>query len=124
MEIATAQVPGKILIKSYSAGQFEIGEDVYLNSILLCGNAVFELDVASIKDLSKDTLARLFNAQPKVDVFLIGWGGHQGRLNDDLNTALASAGIGVDVMNTGAACRTYNVLALDEREVAAILLPL
>ena len=97
MEIATAQARGKILIKSYSLGQFEIGEDVYLSSIFLCGNAVFKLDVAHIEDLSTDTLAKLFDAQTKADVFLIGWGSRQGCLNNHLSNALKSAGIGVDV---------------------------
>lgn len=124
MEITSAQNPRKILIKSYSVGQFEIGEDVYPNAILLCANAVFGLDIANIEDLKKDMVAKLFDAEPKVDVFLIGWGSRQGRLNDHLSNALELAGVGVDIMNTGAACRTYNVLALDEREVAAVLLPL
>ena len=124
MEIVAARTPGKILIKSYGPGQFEIGEDLYFGSILLCGNAIFRLDVANIEELSRDLLAEVFDAQPKVDVFLIGWGSCQTRLNEHLGKELETAGIGVDLMNTGAACRTYNVLVLDEREVAAALLPL
>jgi uncharacterized protein len=40
-----------------------------------------------------------------------------------LRQALRQAGIVVDAMDTGAACRTYNVLLAEERRVAAALLP-
>lgn len=124
MEMEAAPTSGKILVKSYSPGQFEIGKEVYRCSIFLYENTVFKLDSSTTEELTKAMLTKLFDAQSKVDVFLIGWGTHQGRLNTHLNNALEMAGIGVDIMNTGAACRTYNVLALDEREVAAVLLAL
>ena len=45
-------------------------------------------------------------------------------LPSKLQAALRAMGFGIDVMETGAACRTYNVLVGEERRVAAALLPL
>ena len=44
-------------------------------------------------------------------------------LPSKLQTGLRAMGFGIDVMDTGAACRTYNVLIGEERRVAAALLP-
>jgi uncharacterized protein len=124
MKLAKSRTSGQILIKSYSVGQFRIGEELHPGSILLVGNVVFELNAERLEDLNEGILSKVFHAGPKVDVLLIGWGKCQGQLNIKLNNALEKAAIGVDVMNCGAACRTYNVLALEDRQVAAALFPL
>lgn len=124
MEIRAAQTFGQTLVKSYSEGQFRIGEKLHRGTVLLLRNVVFELSVEHLEDLNESLLSDLLHACPKVDVFLIGWGRYQGQLNMGLNKALREAGIGVDVMNCGAACRTYNVLVLEGRQVAAALFPL
>ena len=56
------------------------------------------------------------------EVLLLGCGARQRFLPADLCLQLAQRGISVELMNTGAACRTYNVLLGDERNVAAALL--
>lgn len=56
------------------------------------------------------------------EVLLLGCGAHQRFLPADLRLLLAQRGLNVELMNTGAACRTYNVLLGDERNVAAALL--
>ncbi|MDA1107934.1 MAG: MTH938/NDUFAF3 family protein [Proteobacteria bacterium] len=56
------------------------------------------------------------------DVLLLGCGARQRFLPADLRLLLAQRGINVELMNTGAACRTYNILLGDERNVAAALL--
>ena len=124
MEIRAAQTFGQTLVKSYSEGQFRIGEELYRGTVLLFRNSVFELSVEHVEDLNESLLADVLHACPKVDVFLVGWGKYQGQLNLKLSKALQEAAIGVDVMNCGAACRTYNVLVLEGRQVAAALFPL
>lgn len=124
MDIRETQAAGQILVKSYSEGQFRIGEELYLGTVLLFRNSVFELPVEHLEDLKESLLSDVLAACPKVDVFLIGRGRDPGHLNMRFNKALQKAAIGVDVMNCGAACRTYNVLALEGRQVAAALFPL
>jgi len=57
-----------------------------------------------------------------VDIVLLGTGRRQRFPHPRLTAALAKAGIGVEVMDLQAACRTYNILVAEERKVAAALL--
>ena len=52
-----------------------------------------------------------------------GSGGASRRSSAALRGALKAGGIAVEPMDTGAACRTYNMLAAEDRRVAAALLP-
>ena len=63
-------------------------------------------------------------ADPKIELLLIGTGAAMNRPPADLMAALAARGLAVDFMDSRAAARTYNVLALEGRRVAAALLPL
>jgi uncharacterized protein len=57
-----------------------------------------------------------------VDIVLLGTGRRQRFPHPRLTAALAKGGIGVEVMDLQAACRTYNILVAEERKVAAALL--
>ena len=124
MELVSASGSEQPLVASYGPGQFKITEHVYPCSILLFPGGVFQLDIESIDQLNETVLERVFLANPKLDILLIGYGLSKGQVDCQLSNALRNAAIGFDIMNTGAACRTYNVLALEERRVAAVLIPL
>lgn len=59
----------------------------------------------------------------KIDVLLVGTGPEIAPVPRDFRLALEAAGIGVEPMNSAAACRTYNVLLGEGRRVAACLFP-
>ena len=59
----------------------------------------------------------------KIDVLLLGMGAEVAIVPRALREALEAAGIGVEPMNSPAACRTYNVLLGEGRRIAAALLP-
>lgn len=61
-------------------------------------------------------------ADPPVEILLVGCGKRLVPLAPALKAALRERGIGADPMDTGAACRTYNVLMAEGRRVAAALL--
>lgn len=66
----------------------------------------------------------LFLIDPaRVDVLLIGTGTVLSPVTSDVRAALRRAGIALEVMDTGAACRTFNVLLAEGRKVAAALIP-
>ena len=77
----------------------------------------------SFAELSVESFSVIRSAQPAVEILLLGSGPKMGLLPSKLRRELREAGIVVDVMETGAACRTYNVLLSEERRVAAALLP-
>jgi uncharacterized protein len=58
----------------------------------------------------------------RVEIVLLGTGPRQRFPHPRLTAALAQAGIGLEVMDVQAACRTYNILVAEERKVAAALL--
>ena len=59
----------------------------------------------------------------RIDVLFVGMGTEIAHVPTAFRAALEAAGIGVEVMNSPAACRTYNVLLSEGRRVAAALLP-
>jgi uncharacterized protein len=75
----------------------------------------------SFKDsLDSPELATLIQMQP--EILLIGCGAQKIHIPPSQLARLAAESIGVEVMDTAAACRTYNILASENRKVAAILL--
>lgn len=59
----------------------------------------------------------------RIDVLLIGTGPEIAQIAPGLRAELEGAGIGAEVMNSPAACRTYNVLLSEGRRIALALLP-
>jgi len=59
----------------------------------------------------------------KVDVVFLGTGADVAHIPDDLRETLEEAGLGVEVMSSPAACRTYNILLSEGRRIALALLP-
>ncbi|MDH4182570.1 MAG: MTH938/NDUFAF3 family protein, partial [Betaproteobacteria bacterium] len=57
------------------------------------------------------------------EVVLLGTGSRQHFPHPRLSRSLADARIGLEAMNTAAACRTYNILMAEGRKVAAALIP-
>jgi uncharacterized protein len=77
--------------------------------------------VASFNDsLNSPELAALLQMQP--EILLIGSGTQKMQIPPSQLARLAAQNMGIEVMDTAAACRTYNVLASENRKVAAILL--
>jgi uncharacterized protein len=79
--------------------------------------------VTDAADIAPDNLAAVIEAVPRVEVLLVGCGARAGFIPPARRNALRAHGITVEVMDTGAACRTYNVLLAEGRRVAAALLP-
>lgn len=76
--------------------------------------------VDSLDALSSDHLAQI--ADLGIDVLLLGTGRRQRFPHPSVTSGLASRGIGVEIMDTAAACRTFNVLISEGRAVAAALI--
>ncbi|MEL6477256.1 MAG: Mth938-like domain-containing protein [Pseudomonadota bacterium] len=70
--------------------------------------------------LSAEGLAPVLAAAAEIDVLLIGTGADIAPLPAVVAPALEQAGIGVEIMSTPSACRTYNVLLAEDRRVAIL----
>ncbi len=85
-------------------------------------------EIGGLNDAKADPLAFLDDAPAArpadaPEVVLIGTGAHQHLLSPEVTQTLLSVGIGVEVMSTHAAARTYNILMAEGRRVVAALLP-
>jgi uncharacterized protein len=67
--------------------------------------------------------AKAIERRGDFDLLLIGYGDRQDDVPQDLASRLRAEGVPSELMGTGAACRTYNLLAAEGRRVAAALLP-
>jgi len=115
---------GRQLIEAYRSGHFRISGTEYAGSVIVIPERTMIWDRAEIADLQISDFATVLNAEPALDVVLIGCGQRMAPLPGAIREGLREAGIGADAMDTGAACRTYNVLVSENRRVAAALIAL
>ena len=103
-------------VEGYGPGFFRIGGKVHEGPL-----AVLPTGVGSWGGY--DDLAALLAIAGEVDVLFIGTGAEIAHLPRAFREALEGAGVGVEVMASPAACRTYNVLLSEGRRVGLALLP-
>lgn len=113
---------GQQLINSYGEGGFRISGVRYEGSVQVLPNKTSNWSVASLDDLTVESLDDIINAEPAVEILLIGCGANMGFIEENIRKPLREKGITIDSMDSGAAARTYNVLLLEGRRVAAVLI--
>jgi len=124
MEI-TPSIPGdRQVVESYGEGRFRISGKTHAGSVLVFPDRTLSWNVAAMTDLSLENLTPIVEAAPPVEILLVGCGARLTPLPGALRAALRERGIGSDAMDTGAACRTFNVLMAESRRVAAALIAL
>lgn len=119
MELTPLVQPGKQIIERYGPSGFRVSGTVYLGPVLVFPDrTVAWVDAAA-------TVAGLLAVVEHggVELLLLGLGRRMLPVAAALRAALKASGIAVEAMETGAACRTYNVLLGEDRRVAAALLP-
>ena len=109
---------GAQLVRSYGPEGFRIGQDNYTSHVLVLPHAT----VAWSGELTIEAIAPLLSAEPATEIMLIGTGKRHEMIAPELKRALNERGVGFDTMDTGAACRTFNILLGEGRRVAAALL--
>lgn len=102
--------------EGYGPGFFRVDGNVHQGPVILRADGLVSWGGYT------DTKA-LTGLVDKVDFILLGTGSDIAHAPADLRAAVEDAGIGLEVMNTPAACRTYNVLVGEGRRVAAAVLP-
>lgn len=109
------------LIRTYTAGRITVNQDSYDHSlIVLPGQIIADWPPQAFEQLAVAHLETLVSLGP--ELLILGTGRRQRFPRAELLAPLAAAGIGWEIMDTGAACRTYNILMGEGRNVAAALL--
>jgi uncharacterized protein len=108
-------------ITAYAKGEIRMRDRVYVASLIATRDVVIDdWKPAPVEELTIDEFAALLDLSPQV--VILGTGQCQRMPPPELFAAFASRGIGLEVMGTGAACRTYNLLLSELREVALALI--
>jgi len=112
------------LIRSYGPGRFLISDREWHAPVLVTPFSTTAWNVARAEDLTLESLAALKAAPAPTELLVLGCGARAVFVPPDLRAALKAAGFALEVVDTGSACRIYNVLLAESRRVAAALIPL
>ncbi len=110
------------VIQRYGNRQFTVSGKVYNNNILVTPTQVVTWPhQPTVENLEIDMFNLILKSKEKVDIILLGCGKAIFPLPRLLRQQLKDRNINIDAMDTGAACRTYNILLSEGRKVAAAL---
>ena len=119
----TPYVPaGRQLIQGYGAGGFRIAGIRHEGPLLVFPSRTIAWPLTA-EAITEESLVAVLAADPAVELLLLGTGARMEPPPAGLRQQLRSRGVMLDAMDTGAACRTFNVLMAEERRVAAALIP-
>ncbi|WPL17599.1 hypothetical protein Thiowin_02624 [Thiorhodovibrio winogradskyi] len=121
MKFSEILAPNALRIEAYDHEHFRISGQIFRHAVLLLPDSAVQPWAPGAEDApTAGDLNLLLQARPQV--ILIGTGATQRMPPPSLMASGAEQGVGIEWMRTGAACRTYNLLASEGRRVAAGLL--
>ena len=113
--------PGVNAVTAYGAGYVEVNHERFTTAVIISPSGPVEAAaIASFEELEAAHLEALLAGDP--EVVLLGTGERHRFVHPRLLAGLAARRIGVETMTTAAACRTYNLLMVEDRRVVALLL--
>lgn len=113
---------GQQLINSYGDGGFRISGERYTGSVLIVPDNTCLWSASAIDELTVESLQPILDAEPAIEILFIGCGANMVFIEEAIRKPLREQGITIESMDSGAAVRTYNVLLLEGRRVAAALI--
>ena len=122
MDITSLIPNARNTIQSYGGGGFRVAGVHYHGSVLVLPSRVVPWTVCRLAELTRDSFADVVAETPRVDILLVGCGPRPADDPRRIAKDLIGTGITTEVMDTGAACRTFNVLLAEDRRVAAALI--
>ena len=122
MKLHLATAGGQNIFTSYGPGFVSVNGVRYEKHIVVMSGRIMEWPIGNFEMLAVENIEFLLTLQP--EIVILGTGNTQRFPSYALSRPLTQAGIGIEVMDTGAACRTYNILMAESRKVvAAVLVP-
>lgn len=123
MDVTPLIPEGLQLIETYGDGAFRITGVRYQGAVFVFPDETQVWQQANVEDLTAAALSPVTDRETVPEILLLGTGARTEFILPSIRAAIREKGPVVDVMDTGAACRTYNVLLSEGRRVAAALLP-
>ena len=120
MKLHLAAPSGQNLFTGYGPGYVAVNHVRHEKHIVVTADQITEWNIGSFEALSAEAFESLLALEP--EIVLLGTGSALRFPDPALSRRLAAGGIGLEVMDTRAACRTYNILIAEGRKVVAAIL--
>lgn len=118
MALSEDMIFNRYSIQAYEQGQITVNDKIYTKSLVLSPDKIIESwPVSNVTQLETQHLQCIIDLKP--DVILLGTGEKQIFPDVQILGFFGQQGYSVEVMNTGALCRTFNILVAEERNVVA-----
>jgi uncharacterized protein len=124
MDVTPLIPQGKQVIDGYGDGGFRVSGTRVEGSIIVFPDRLIAWQAVALAEVTAALLdtVKAEGTAGQVDLLLLGTGQRMAQIDRGLRQELRGAGVVIEVMDTGAACRTYNVLLSEGRKVAAALI--
>lgn len=111
------------VINAYGDGGFRVSGRHWTEAVLVFPGQTLPWGIADIAQISMASLEAAFCMEPPVELLLIGCGPNMVFIDKALRAGIRARGLVIEPLDTGAACRTYNLLMGEGRRVGAALIP-
>lgn len=115
---------GALSIQGYSTSGFRAAGHVFDGGLVITPEQADIWPLEKLADATVEHFSLVITNEPSIEILLLGTGSVITWPTPELLGALKEQGLSVDVMDSRAAARTFNVLVAEGRRVAATLLPL
>ena len=122
LDLSPVNIEGRNIIQSYGNGKFQINDKQFDHSILVFSDQIIPWAPIDTNNLIIDDFKKVLAVGPIVELLLLGCGKTTWFLPLPLRDELKEMGLVLEPMDTGAACRTFNVLLGEDRRIAAALM--
>jgi uncharacterized protein len=112
------------VIRTYGPGHFLISDRDWREPVLVTPTATTAWPVGRAEELSAGNVAAVRAGSAPAELLIVGCGARAVLIAPAVRAELKAVGIALEVVDTGSACRIYNVLLAEGRWVAAALIPL
>lgn len=124
LDLVQETVQGLHVVQSYRPGGFTIAGVRHQTSVLVHAGRAVPWPLGHFEEITTEALEPVLGLEPAIEILLLGAGDRFALVRPELRAALKARGVGVESMDTKAACRTYNLLVAEGRRVAAALIAL
>ncbi len=122
MQLQDIRFAGRNHIQSYGDGGFRMEDRRIDGSILILPGVVKSLLMDGETPFTPELLAPVFPVMDEIEILILGTGTRQQFPSIELQRRCLDHHTALEAMDTGAACRTYNILISEDRRVAAALI--
>jgi len=121
MPLAEDIITNRHRITAYDVDTISVNDDIYRQSLVMTADSILcPWPVSTLQHLNPENLVPIFESKPTV--VLLGTGERQMFPDSKIFALFGEQGIGLEVMDNGALCRTFNILVAEDRDVTAAII--